>query len=146
MAGIVMVALGIGAVLEGLRHSIGTVTHMGTGYFPVVLGSLLAAVGVLIAIGAVISVAEADAHDLPILPPDWRGCGAIVLGVVVFIVLGTQFGLAPATFVSAFIAALGDRGSTLKAALALSLLLTLVAVVGFWYILQVQFPVLQWPS
>jgi hypothetical protein len=140
-----MVVIGAVAIAEGFRHTVGTLTQMGSGYFPIALGVLLALLGVVIAAGAFLSGPPADdvlATHLP--PPDLRGGAAIIGGVLAFLVLGEYAGLAPATFVSVFIAAMGDRSSTLRGAAILALSLTIVAAVLFVYELQVQFPLLRW--
>jgi hypothetical protein len=43
-----------------------------------------------------------------------------------------------------FIAALGDRQNSVKAAFYLALSITAVSVVVFWWALQVQFPLFNW--
>ena len=143
--GALMLAFGIVAIVEGERHTVGSLTQMGSGYFPIALGALLSVLGVIIALGAVFSGAGDEDGDATKLPrPDLRGGCAIIGGIVPFIVLGEYLGLAPATFASVFIAAMGDRHATLRGALVLALALTAVAAVLFVYELQVQFPLLRW--
>jgi len=43
-----------------------------------------------------------------------------------------------------FISALGDRDNTWKKALLLSLAIVVVAVVVFWWALQIQLPLFRW--
>jgi hypothetical protein len=50
----------------------------------------------------------------------------------------------PASFAVAFIAALGDRDNRLIDALVLGVAMAIVAVVVFWWLLQLQFPLFQW--
>jgi hypothetical protein len=47
--GVIFVAAGLAAVLFGREYSMGTATKMGPGYFPAVLGALLAFVGLALA-------------------------------------------------------------------------------------------------
>ena len=47
-----MLLLGLGAILQGRNYSIGTLSRMGPGFFPVALGVILALAGVAIAISA----------------------------------------------------------------------------------------------
>ena len=86
--------------------------------------------------GTVHAVAEVEDA---ITDPQARA--AILGGIVLFIVLGEFAGLAPATFALVFVAALGDRQSTWIGALVLAAIMTLMAGVLFWYLLQVQFPI-----
>jgi hypothetical protein len=146
-SGALLVAIGIWVLVEGYSYDTGSLTRMGGGFFPVVLGLILAALGAVIAISALpaasFSVAKirwpkADTTEL-------RGFAAIVLGVVSFIVVVRFFGLAPAAFATVFVAALGDRTSTVKGSVILALVMTVFAVGLFSYVLHVQLPVFQFP-
>lgn len=138
--GILVMVLGIGSIAEGERHTIGSLTEMGSGYFPVVLGGLLSALGLVIAIGG-LTTRPADSGGFT--KPDWRGCAAIIGGLALFVLLGAYAGLAPATFACVFVAALGDRKSTYFGAATLALVMTAIAAGVFVYLLQVQFPILR---
>jgi putative tricarboxylic transport membrane protein len=48
--GVIFVAAGLAAVFLGREYSIGTTTKMGPGYFPTVLGVLLALIGLALAV------------------------------------------------------------------------------------------------
>jgi hypothetical protein len=52
VGGALMVLVGAGAILEGVQHEIGSLRHVGPGFFPVCLGAILAAVGAMIAVKA----------------------------------------------------------------------------------------------
>jgi len=95
-------------------------------------------------LGGLMSRSTAETDTAPLPAPDWRGCGAIVIGVLSFIILGEYFGLGPATFVCVLISALGDRTMTLLGAFVLALAMTAVAAGLFVYLLQVQFPIVRW--
>ena len=58
--------------------------------------------------------------------------------------LGHWGGLLPATFAIVFISALGDRKNTIKQAFVLSLGMSVIAVVVFWWALQLQLPLFRW--
>jgi hypothetical protein len=142
-AGGLMVLIGLFTVLVGRHYELGTLTRMGPGYFPVVLGFVLIGIGVMIALTARMG-AGAEAGEEVVRWPDPRGAVCILLGVVSFIVLGGHGGLVPATFASVFISALGDRSGTLKSSLLLAVSVTVVGVLVFSYGLQVQFPLFTW--
>ncbi len=76
--------------------------------------------------------------------PDMRGAICIIVGILAFIGLGHYGGLLPATFAITFISALGDRKNTVKQALILSVGMVVIAVVVFWWALQLQLPLFQW--
>ena len=159
IAGILLVFLGIGAYLEGRTHSLGTLTQMGSGYFPSALGLVLVLIGFLLFVTATpyhrdspaIKLSDVDDNDPPYLsldhcpPPDWRGVGCILGSVISFIGVGHFYGLIPSTFICVFIAAMGDRTSTYREAAVLSLLMCALAAGLFHGILHVQFPLIQFP-
>jgi hypothetical protein len=136
-----MALLGLGAILQGKTYDVGTLTHMGPGFFPVALGTLLLLIGAAIAVTAKGAVPSGEAKHLA---PEWRGWICIVLSIAAFVVLGTYGGLLPATFAIVFISAMGDRQNTFKSALTLSLTMVVVCIVIFWWALKMQFPLFQW--
>jgi hypothetical protein len=150
--GALMVLVGGSAVYAGIGYRVGDLAHMGPGFFPVALGALLILVGLLIALSARPNkdgTAPATDHP-PALPghghgmPDLRGCACIILGILAFQLFGVYGGLLPATFAIVFISALGDRDNTLIEAVLLALAMSVVAVIVFWWALQLQLPLFQW--
>jgi hypothetical protein len=139
-AGALMMVLGAGAALQGSRYPLGSLTQMGPGFFPTVLGVLLAFIGALIA-GTASVVSPAVVADAAPVRPDWRGWLCIICGAGSFIVLATYAGLAPATFACVFVAALGDRGNSWKEALLLAAGVTIFGTVLFSLLLHIQIPV-----
>jgi len=146
-AGALMVLIGVGAAVQGFQYNVGTLTHMGAGFFPVAVGIILACLGVLIAGLARRPQLQPTLHEGGPLEgdgPEWRGWFCILGGIVAFIVLGTWGGLLPATFAITFISAMGDRENTWLSALVLASLISLACIVIFWWALQVQFPLFTW--
>jgi Tripartite tricarboxylate transporter TctB family len=139
--GVLMILLGLGAILQGRTYSIGSLSRMGPGFFPVALGAILALVGLAIVIRARFAEHESEGK---VLPPEWRGWFCISLSIVAFVVLGKYGGLLPATFAIVFISALADRQNTILSATILALAICLIAVVVFWWALQMQFPLFGW--
>jgi hypothetical protein len=91
-------------------------------------------------------VAESPAEMAHLAGPvvQWRGWLCIVGGVLSFVVLGEHGGLVPATFASVFVAALGDRRNSWRAAAALAALMTLLGTVVFHYGLHLLLPLFAW--
>ncbi|HZT25968.1 MAG TPA: tripartite tricarboxylate transporter TctB family protein [Pseudolabrys sp.] len=141
-AGALMMLLGLITAHEGSNYPMGTLYQMGPGYFPIALGILLIFLGALIALTAIGSTVEEQEFSMP--KPEWRGWACIIAGPVLFIVLGRSTGMLPATFACVFVAALGDRETTLKGALVLSTVVTIFGVLLFHYLLQLPMPVLTW--
>lgn len=144
-AGALMMLVGGVAGYMATTYGMGDLNEIGPGFFPLVLSVLLVGLGIAIVATAGQTADEPQAHGLMAhsnrVGPDWRGWTAIFLAVIAFIVLGKYAGLAPATFGSVFIAAMGDRGNTWKSSGLLALGLTAFAVVVLAWGLRVQMPV-----
>jgi hypothetical protein len=136
-----MVVLGILVIAQGASYSIGTLSRMGPGYFPVALGVILVLTGVAIAVKGYIDSPQVEEKPLP---PEWRAWFLICASIVAFVLLAEYTGLAPATFAIVFISALADRDNTWKQALVLSTAIVIVCVVVFWWALQLQIPLFRW--
>jgi putative Ca2+/H+ antiporter (TMEM165/GDT1 family) len=143
-AGGLMVLLGLGVALKGTTYRAGTLMHMGPGFLPTVLGIILVLIGLAIAAVA-LSPADND-QDQSILPeqPQWWAWLCILLSPVFFIFFGRYFGMAPATFMCVFIAALGDKQATWRSSIVLSAIVTVFGVSLFSYFLQVPMPIFTW--
>lgn len=147
-AGGLMVLLGLFIALKGTTYRLGTLMHMGPGFLPTALGVLLSLLGIVIVGGALVPSEEADFNPAKerILPenPQWWAWFCILMGPVLFIALGSYFGMIPGTFACVFISALGDRTATWKGTLILSTVVTVFGVILFSYFLQVPMPILTW--
>lgn len=140
--GALMFLLGAGAALKGRSYGIGTLSNMGSGFFPVALGVLLALIGATLMLGA-----KREVRDEPVgllRAADSRGWLCIVFGMAAFVCIGRFGGLVPATFAIVFISALGDRQNTLRTALILSTVMVAIGVVVFRWALQLQLPLFHW--
>ena len=140
VSAVLLIVLGLGIVLQGLAYRMGTLTRMGAGFIPVVLGAVLALVGVAIGITA----ERGDFGDAQSAPTEWRGWLCILGGVAAFVVLGVYGGLVPATFVSVFIAAMGDRVNSVGVGALLALALVVAGALIFSYGLHLQLPLFTW--
>jgi hypothetical protein len=140
-AGGLMTLIGVGAILEARHYNLGTLFHMGPGFFPIILGVVMTCLGLLIALVA----ATGGAEDELVMPkPEWRAWGCILVGPIAFIILGNYGGLIPATFACVFISAIGDRESTLLSSILLATGVTFFGVLLFSYLLQVSLPMWRW--
>lgn len=140
VSGVVLLVLGLAIVLQGLEYRMGALTRMGAGFVPVVLGILLALVGVAIFITA----EPGDFGTAKSMPTEWRGWLCVLGGVFAFVILGQHGGLVPATFISVFIAAMGDRGNSVRDAAILAAGITIVGALIFVYGLGMTFPLFTW--
>ncbi len=148
--GALMVLTGLAAVFAGLQYHTGTLSHMGPGFFPVAIGTLLALAGVLIAMSARNQPApsaqaeQGSGHGHSHAAPDLRGTVCIVLGTLAFLLFGVYGGMIPATFAIVFISALGDRSNSVKQAAGLAAAMCVIAAVVFSWLLQIQLPMFTW--
>ncbi len=138
-AGALTAAIGAGAIYEGLQYGVGSLSDMGGGFFPVVLGAGM------VLLGGVMAAFRQQPTESPAMAaaPDWRGTGAIALAVLLFIALANAAGLAPASFACVFAGALGTRSTTWIEALVLAAGVTIFGVLLFSFGLQVQFPIIR---
>jgi len=141
-AGGLMILLGVGAAVTGSGYKFGTLARMGPGFMPVVLGIVLAFIGILIAATA---LGSSEPDDRKFLPdnPQWFGWFCILAGPVLFIVLGEYGGMIPAVFACVFVSALGDKTATYKSSFYLALGVTFFGVILFHYLLNIPFPLLR---
>jgi hypothetical protein len=140
VSGVLLFVLGCGIVLQGVSYRMGELTRMGAGYIPVVLGALLAAVG----IATFVTAESGDFGTAKEVPTEWRGWLCVLGGVFAFVILGEYGGMLPATFISVFIAAMGDRGNNIKQSLLLSAGITAAGLLIFHYGLGMTFPLFTW--
>jgi hypothetical protein len=130
-------------------YSIGTGARMGPGYFPMVLGVLLAGLGLIVTITAL--VVETPDGD-PVGSFAWKPLVFIIAGNLVFGAsigglpsiglppMGLIFGIFALTFVSSNA---GDEFK-FKEVLILSIILSVMSYAAFILLLKLQFPV--WPT
>jgi len=139
-AGALMMLIGGGAAYVASHYRMGSLTSMGPGYFPTLLGVALAVIGIIIAGSAAYAPAPASA-EAPAPRPDWRGWLCITGAALLFILLARYAGLVAATFVCVFVAALGDRDNGWKESALLAAGITGFGVLLFSFVLHVQIPI-----
>jgi uncharacterized membrane protein YhdT len=141
-AGGLMLLLGVGAAVTGTGYKFGTLARMGPGFMPVMLGIVLAFLGLLIAATA---LGPSEDDDKKFLPdnPQWFGWLCIIGGPILFIILGHYGGMIPAIFGCVFVCALGDKTATYKSCLVLAAGVTVFGVLLFHYLLNIPFPLLR---
>jgi uncharacterized membrane protein YhdT len=141
-AGGLMLLLGVGAAVTGSGYKFGSLARMGPGFMPVVLGVVLAFIGILIAGAALLSSEPDEGKFLPD-NPQWFGWLCIIAGPILFIVFGIYGGMIPAVFACVFVCALGDKTATYKSSFFLACGVTVFGVVLFHYLLNIPFQLLR---
>lgn len=120
------VVFGIAVAAGGSSYEVGTLTEMGPGFFPTVVGCLIAALGLVMAAGTALHEVEALGAI------EWRPLVATIAALSAFALSVAPLGFAPATVLLVAIAAAGARGYSIVRVALLSL--GLIAGVGAIFI------------
>lgn len=138
-AGASFVALGAYFALEALNYEFGTPFRMGPGFMPVVLGGILIALGMAVAIKG---IGKPDAEAPP--PWPWRGLVLILGSIVFFAATIRGLGFIPVVLICGFATALSSTRNTLVSGLiitgGLCVLCLLIFVVGLGLIVPLFGP------
>lgn len=148
-SGLMFMAVGIAFAWGATNYSIGTGARMGPGYFPLILGTLMALVGLAISAKALVLKTE-DGDKIGQWA--WRPLFYIIAANVVFGVLLAglpsihlpAFGLIIAIYALTVIASMAQPDWQLKTSLLLATVLAIGSYLVFVLALKLQFPV--WPS
>lgn len=148
-SGLMFLSVGIGFAWGATTYNIGEGARMGPGYFPLVLGILLAGIGAFTIFEALVVETE-DGEKIGSFA--WKPLSFIIGSNVVFgILLGgipkiglPSFGLIVAIYALVFIAAKAGEEFKWKEVLVLATILAVGSWLAFVKLLNLQFPV--WPS
>lgn len=148
-SGLLFIAVGIAFAWGATHYSVGQSARMGPGYFPLMLGTLMAIIGVAVTIS---SLVLESAGDESIGSFAWRPLFFIIAANLAFgVLLGglpsiglPHMGLIAATIALTFIAALASDEFDFKEVLILSIILAIGCYLTFIKALNLQFPA--WPA
>jgi hypothetical protein len=136
VGGLMLVGFGAGALIIARNYRIGTAFRMGPGYLPVVLASVLVAIGLIVAIKALRS------GDVKLPQVAWRPLIIVSLAIALFGLLINGAGLLISTFVMLVVSRVARSGYPWLETIILSLSLTVLFVGIFYYGLKIQMPLL----
>jgi hypothetical protein len=137
-SGTMFIAFAAVALIASRNYSLGTSLRMGPGYFPILLGSVLALLGVILIVRS-LAVDGQPVGRLHLLP-----LAVITLGVVLFGVLLQWIGLVAALIVVVVVSACASRQSRPIEVAALALVLAVFSAGVFVYGLRLPLPL--WPA
>lgn len=148
-SGLMFMVVGVAFAWGATTYSVGSGARMGPGYFPLVLGILLALIGVIITFKAM--VVETEGGD-KIGAWAWKPLFFILAANFVFgILLGglpsiglPAMGMILGIYALVIISSLAGNEFSLKGVLGLSTILAIGSYLAFVVLLKLQFPV--WPS
>lgn len=148
-SGLMFIAVGVAFAWGATTYTVGTGARMGPGYFPLMLGILMAFIGLAITFSS-LTVETADGEKVGKFA--WKPLGFIIGSNIVFgILLGglpglgvPAMGLIAAIYALTFIASLAGDTFRLKEVLILATVLAVGSYTAFVWMLKLQFQV--WPS
>ena len=138
-AGVMFLVFGLLFMVLSQQYTLGTAAKMGPGYFPTVLGGIMALLGVLIAIGGL----GASGQSLRIDRVQARPILLILGAVLLFAVALPRLGMVVSLVLLIGISALATHEFRLRDTLISIVVLIALAWVVFVWGLELQFPV--WP-
>ncbi|AOY94767.1 hypothetical protein BKK79_23055 [Cupriavidus sp. USMAA2-4] len=139
-SGLMFILVGLSFSWVARGYSMGTAAKMGPGYFPFLLGLVLALLGALVLIGSLSSKGEQDhlaRWDLKTLL--W-----ILGSVVLFGLLLKPLGMVLSVFVLVLVSSMASHEFSWKGALLNGVVLVLISLGAFVYGINLQMPV--WPA
>jgi hypothetical protein len=135
LAGGTFVAFGLAFAITSSTYEVGTALRMGPGYFPLVLGSMLVVLGVLIAAKGFVA---GEGDDLGPVP--WKALALLVVAILFFGFTVRGLGLVPALLVTVFLSGLAARRARVIPAAVIAVSLTALCVLIFVIALQLRLP------
>jgi hypothetical protein len=135
LAGGIFVLIGGAFVAGSLGYEPGTPLRMGPGAFPLLVGLVVAALGLAIVVKGLIAGEAVAFGSIP-----WRAVAAIVLAVLFFGLTVRGLGFVPASAVTALLTALAGTRVRLLTAVAVAAGLTVAGTLIFVVGLQLRIP------
>lgn len=136
-AGAIFVATGAYFATEALNYDLGTLFKMGPGFMPLVLGGVLAGLGLAIAIKGMRKPVDAAKE-----PVSWRAIALILVTIGFFGFALRGLGFVPTVFVGTALTAFASRTTTVIGAAIIATGLTVLSTLVFVIGLRMQVPML----
>jgi hypothetical protein len=137
-AGLIFVAIGGGFVLLAQQYRLGDMHRMGPAMFPTLIGALLAALGLIIALRSFVL------DGAPVPRFDARPIGISMLAIVLFGIALQWLGLVAAIAALVLVGAYASRVVRLLDNLALAAVMIVFSVAVFVWLLGLPLPL--WPT
>ncbi len=137
-AGVMFLAFAAVALYVSRTYSLGTAVRMGPGYFPMLLGGVLAVIGAILVVRSLVISGDPIGH-MRVLPLVLVAVAAVLFGVLL-----PRLGLVVTLPVVIVVAALASVQSRRWEVLLLSVLLTVFSALVFVYGLRLPIPL--WPT
>ncbi|HYR00529.1 MAG TPA: tripartite tricarboxylate transporter TctB family protein [Casimicrobiaceae bacterium] len=138
LAGLLFIAFGIGAIVVGSNYALGSAARMGPGYFPRILGGLLVALGLALAVRAL------RLNGPPLPGWRWRPVLIVLGSVAIFGVVVNYAGVVLSTLFLIVAASAASREFRFRESVVAACVLAAAAVAVFVIGLKLQLPI--WPA
>ena len=135
LAGAVFVGFGLAFAITASTYEVGSALRMGPGYFPLVLGSVLVLLGIVIAVKAFVA---GEGDDLGPVP--WKAMVLLVAALLFFGYTVRGLGLIPSMLVTVFLAAMAGRNARVIPSAVVAASLTALSILIFVIALQLRLP------
>jgi len=135
LAGGIFVLIGGAFVVGSLSYELGTPLRMGPGYFPLLVGAILAALGLAIVVKGLVAGEELSLEAIP-----WRAVIVIVVALLFFGFTVRRLGFVPTSAVTALLTTLASRRMRPLTAVAVAAGLTVASTLIFVVGLQLRIP------
>ncbi|MDK3258007.1 tripartite tricarboxylate transporter TctB family protein [Blastococcus capsensis] len=135
LAGAVFVIFGLAFAITSSTYEVGSALRMGPGYFPLVLGSVLVLLGILIAVKGFVA---GDTGELGPVP--WKATVLIVAALLFFGFTVRGLGMVPSLLVAVFLTALAGRNARVIPSAVIAASLTALSILIFVIVLQLRLP------
>ena len=135
LAGGILVLIGGAFVVGSFTYELGTPLRMGPGYFPLLVGVILAALGLAVVVKGLLA---GDVIEFGAVP--WRAVIVIVLALLFFGLTVRRLGFVPTSAVTALLTTLASREMRPLKALAVAAGLTVASTLIFVVGLQLRIP------
>ena len=148
-AGLMFMGVGVAFAWGATSYSVGTGARMGPGYFPLLLGVLLAVLGSAITFNALVveRVGGDKIGKWAYRPLFYIIAANLIFGVclgglpsIKIPAMGMMFGI----YVLTFVASMAEKGMNVKKTFMLATVLAVISYVAFVKVLKLQFAV--WPA
>ena len=133
VAGLLFLSVGAGAIGIASGYAIGTPLHMGPGYFPIAVGTLLVLVGAVSRLRALV-MTPTGTERIALRP-------LVVIGAAVVVFAGgiDRIGLVPTVFVSSLLACTAGPDPRILESCLIAACLSVIAAGIFFYGLKLPF-------
>jgi hypothetical protein len=138
-SGVMFFAFGLFFAIGAQNYPFGSAQRMGPAYFPTVLGALLAAMGIFIAVKGLGSKVRDDVE-----PFHWRPLLLVLGAVLLFALLLRPLGLVLSILLLIFVGALGGPDFKSKEVIVVAVAMIALVLVVFIWGLALTVPV--WPA